>query len=321
MRVAVVPSTRARYLVLAEAAGGALAVLGAIVPRAGASEPATVWGVTGVAIGLLALVTWLLRQHRRTLVVSLTLVLAAVALLLAATPDPAAAATLAIPLMLGGQLGAFLLPMRRWRRLAWYSTGLTAVAVVLSPAGLDVPQMIASVALVGLGQLLIGRVYAQVHDQATTDALTGAYNRTVLDRTVLSAIGAASSGARLSLAVLDLDGLKELNDTAGHAAGDRALIDVVRVLRDGLEADDIVARLGGDEFVVLFADQDERSAARWLSRVRERSAHAWSFGVTQVRADDTVLSVLKRADDALYRHKAQQDDDDIDAGLDRSALG
>ncbi|MBU4215357.1 MAG: GGDEF domain-containing protein [Actinobacteria bacterium] len=320
MRLATVPSARVRYLVLAEAAGGALAVLGALVPRAGVPAVSTTWGVTGIGIGLLALVTWVLRQHRRVLVVSLGLVLAAVALLLAVTPDPAAAATLALPLMLGGQLGALLLPMRRWRWLAWYSTALAVVAVVLSPAGLDVPQMIASVALVGLGQLLIGRVYAQVHDQATTDALTGAYSRAVLDRTVGSAIRAACSGARVSLAVLDLDGLKELNDTGGHAAGDRALIDVVRVLRDALDAEDIVARLGGDEFVVLFADQDGRSAARWLTRVRERSAHAWSFGVTQVRADDTVLSVLKRADDALYRHKARTDGDTVDAAVGGSAI-
>ncbi len=304
VRVDLVPAMRARYLAVAEAAGGGLAVLGALVPRCTSRAVASVWLVIGLAVVLLALGTWVLRRRRGVLAGSLALALAAVAVLLAVTPEPAAAVTLVIPMMLGGQMGALVLPVRHWRRLTWYVAALTASAVLVNPAGFDPPQQLAMVGLVGVGLALIGRIYAQVHDQATTDALTGAYSRAVLDRTVLGTIAAAAAGARPSLAVVDLDRLKELNDTGGHAAGDRALVDVVQVLQDGLDPDDVVARLGGDEFVVLFADQDERSAARWLERARARSTYTWSYGVTSVHGDDTVSSVLKRADDALYRHKS-----------------
>jgi diguanylate cyclase (GGDEF)-like protein len=290
--------------VLAESAGAVLLVVGGLVPRGGPGVELG-WLAGALAVACTAAATWLLRRRRRVLVVSLCAALVVLSVLLAVTPDPAAAATLVVPIMLGGQLGAFLLPGRQWRRLAGFATGLTAVAVLLTPADFDPPQMVASVALVGFGLALIGGLYAQVHDQATTDALTGADSRAVLARGLERAVEAARAGARTSLAVVDLDGLKELNDTAGHAAGDRALVEVVQGLRDGLAAADAVVRLGGDEFVVLFADRDGRAARRWLVAALDRSAHSWSFGVTQVRGDDTPAGVLERADEALYQHKAR----------------
>lgn len=104
---------------------------------------------------------------------------------------------------------------------------------------------------------------ARAMEQALTDPLTGLRNRRGLDRTLerLSA-----QGEVFGLIHVDLDHFKQVNDTLGHAAGDRVLVEVAHRLRRAVRDDDSVARLGGDEFVVLLPGLRERSGIEAVAR-------------------------------------------------------
>src|SRR5207253_7376812 len=105
---------------------------------------------------------------------------------------------------------------------------------------------------------------------ARTDPLTGAANaRTFYESVALEAERATRAGRPLTLAYLDLDNFKRLNDRLGHAAGDAALVDLVRMIRPGLRAPDVLARLGGDEFALLLPDTDAEGAVALLTRMQE----------------------------------------------------
>jgi diguanylate cyclase (GGDEF)-like protein len=119
-----------------------------------------------------------------------------------------------------------------------------------------------------------------------------------------------------ALLFVDLDGLKLINDTFGHQAGDKALIKVARILVDGVRKSDIVARLGGDEFAILLDHADEESAIETAARLVEliaasEFAHAGqslplsvAIGAGMIRGDDTPDSAIARADMEMYRRKA-----------------
>ena len=115
----------------------------------------------------------------------------------------------------------------------------------------------------------------------------------------------------LTLAMIDIDGLKAINDAYGHAAGDRVLIAVARTLRQGRRSD-LIGRWGGDEFVVLLPDTDPEDAAPRLCRTLDEFARgqeafglraSFSAGVVEVVARAPIHSVMARADAALYRAK------------------
>lgn len=116
---------------------------------------------------------------------------------------------------------------------------------------------------------------------------------------------------------VDVDGLKAVNDRFGHDAGDQALVYVGSLLSETVRAGDLVARLGGDEFAVLLEHADELSAWQLALRVTESLDESRSFcvngvclplsaavGVAVIHPDDTAESVLKRADQEMYRLKA-----------------
>jgi diguanylate cyclase (GGDEF)-like protein len=147
---------------------------------------------------------------------------------------------------------------------------------------------------------------ANLRAQARTDPLTGCANRLALHEDLLhAASSAARSGLDLALAVVDLDGLKKINDTEGHAAGDAALKALVTRLRAGLRDADTLYRTGGDEFVVVAPFTDVAGAAAMLQRARETEGPRFSWGVSSMRAighaavEDPQL-ILIAADTDLY---------------------
>ena len=85
-------------------------------------------------------------------------------------------------------------------------------------------------------------------------------------------------GRPLSVALVDLDGFKALNDTYGHAVGDQVLVAVAQALRDGTRKEDAVGRLGGEEFLVVLPDADARAAARAAERMRAAVADGGRSG-------------------------------------------
>lgn len=156
--------------------------------------------------------------------------------------------------------------------------------------------------------------------QALSDALTGLANRRALDLALAEAAArAGAGGAGFALLHLDLDLFKAVNDTFGHAAGDKVLIHVAAVLRSVLRKNDVAARVGGDEFVLILRamtnrDQIARLAARLIAGVEapvpfegKNCRVSASIGVTlstfHERPDPDRM--LSDADSALYASKRQ----------------
>ncbi len=119
---------------------------------------------------------------------------------------------------------------------------------------------------------LVARLHAGVVRErrlARTDPLTGAANgRTFYEAVAAEGERAARTGRPLTLAYLDLDNFKQLNDRDGHAAGDAALLDLVRTIAPNLRTVDVVARLGGDEFALLLPETDADGAVALLTRLQ-----------------------------------------------------
>jgi diguanylate cyclase (GGDEF)-like protein/PAS domain S-box-containing protein len=152
--------------------------------------------------------------------------------------------------------------------------------------------------------------------EALLDRLTGLPGRSVLQHELAKLIAQAPAIPAPFAAVLfiDLDRFKSINDTHGHDAGDRVLVEVARRLRGAVRAEDVVGRVGGDEFVVLArvrgddgsADVTERVAASLAAPVLLGTVAvdvAASIGVALVEAGDDADDVIRRADAAMYRAK------------------
>lgn len=154
---------------------------------------------------------------------------------------------------------------------------------------------------------------------AVTDPLTGLANRRYME-THLSHLlqQAEAEGRQVSVLMLDVDHFKAINDTHGHGVGDEVLEEIARRIRANLRAVDLPARYGGEEFVVVMPDTDrvgakiiaERLCAAIaatpiaVSGTQERLTLTASLGVASAQAgEDSVASLLRRADEALYRAK------------------
>ena len=115
---------------------------------------------------------------------------------------------------------------------------------------------------------------------------------------------------------VDLDGLKMINDTFGHKAGDEALIQVAQLLVGGLRRSDVVARIGGDEFAILLSHTDEVNAHETAGRLVDKIADcdfmhdgdalplSVAIGVAAISGEDDAQAIMARADEEMYRRKA-----------------
>ncbi|MEU3273573.1 GGDEF domain-containing protein [Saccharomonospora sp. NPDC006951] len=153
--------------------------------------------------------------------------------------------------------------------------------------------------------------HGAVTQQALQDPLTGLPNRRALDER-LRTLAATAMAQPLAVALVDLDGFKDVNDQHSHAEGDDVLRVVASTLRDALRGDDIVARYGGDEFIVLLPGAPLSAATQALNRSVKSVAslpHHLSHGVTlsiglvSLRAQERAEEVLSRADAAMYQAK------------------
>jgi diguanylate cyclase (GGDEF)-like protein len=191
-------------------------------------------------------------------------------------------------------------------------------------AVLAVAQVAYIVLLAAIATLRAGYHRAEAHAQlmqslATTDPLTGLPNRRALDDCLRSALAAAHRHAEsVSVALIDVDHFKRINDRCGHAMGDRVLVQLGHRLAADLRATDRLGRWGGEEFLLVSGHTPLPAALELAERLRASVAGfgfghgepvTVSIGVAQVRQGDDVDALLARADEALYRAK--------DAGRDR----
>jgi len=143
---------------------------------------------------------------------------------------------------------------------------------------------------------------------ATEDTLTGIPNRRAWDeRLTVEARRAIRSGEPLLVAMVDLDGLKWVNDTQGHAADDRLLRASAAGWSGAIRDTDFVARLGGDEFAVLLPNCTDVDAEVVIERMQRAMTEGqrFSVGVASWDGAEPLPSLIARADQALYEDKAR----------------
>jgi diguanylate cyclase (GGDEF)-like protein len=164
--------------------------------------------------------------------------------------------------------------------------------------------------------LVSAAAFEEVERQATTDGLTGVWNRRSLDHRLQEAVARVRrNGQPLCVILTDVDHFKSVNDTWGHGTGDDVLKGVAQVLVSCARTTDVVGRLGGEEFVVVCEGTDLSGAlivaermrtaikARVFQTAKGPLSVTSSFGVALLAVDDTDHAVLERADQHLYRAK------------------
>ncbi|TFB62828.1 EAL domain-containing protein [Cryobacterium sp. Hz7] len=191
------------------------------------------------------------------------------------------------------------------------------LGVLLLASQTPVPHIAIGLAAATLALAAVPLVSRQValRRQSKTDELTGLPNRRALYAEVSSRLADDRSRNR-ALLLLDLDRFKEVNDSLGHDAGDRLLVQVGRRLLEGLQSGDLLARLGGDEFAVLLERTDQVEAEAVANKLRATLAQPFTLeGISlQTSASigialypdqgDDLTALLRKADMAMYKAKA-----------------
>jgi diguanylate cyclase (GGDEF)-like protein len=218
------------------------------------------------------------------------------------------------------QLTAYFFPGRRALvHLAWI---LVAYAVTLAvvPGGGDDYSVVTRWLLTafalgiifwlarGLRREFVARrrLADRLRHEADHDPLTGLPNRRRLEEDLGRELARSRrNGSPLCVCALDLDGFKAVNDSRGHAAGDRALRSLADGWRQNLRGSDVLARHGGDEFLLVLPDCSQERATEVAERLRATSVDGitCSIGIAEARSPDGVEDLLQRSDRALYRAK------------------
>ncbi|WAJ39987.1 GGDEF domain-containing protein [Pseudomonas sp. GOM7] len=149
---------------------------------------------------------------------------------------------------------------------------------------------------------------------ANLDSLTGLWNRSCTQRFLADEVERANRyGTRFSVVLIDIDHFKQVNDTHGHAVGDKVLCQFAALLRDSVRVVDRVGRLGGEEFLILLPEIGARQAQLAVKALQRRingfefdtvQSKTASFGIAEYRAGESADNLMLRADQALYRAKA-----------------
>ncbi|MEA1954966.1 MAG: diguanylate cyclase [Campylobacterota bacterium] len=153
----------------------------------------------------------------------------------------------------------------------------------------------------------------KINHKAYKDGLTGVYNRNKFDELFENEIKRIKRYKEpLTIAIIDIDKFKDFNDSYGHLIGDEVLITMAHTVENNIRETDIFARWGGEEFVILFRNTKVDIGTIVANKIKdkiEENNHETagkitaSFGLTQYKENDTIESIFKRCDDALYMAK------------------
>jgi diguanylate cyclase (GGDEF)-like protein len=194
-------------------------------------------------------------------------------------------------------------------------TATSSVPAAFSASDLEIVRFIATTIALDIENVRLHRV-------AVTDLLTGAFNREFLANRLPAEVEAASERDRpLSIAMVDVDHFKRVNDLYGHSIGDIVLAEIAMRLRSAIRTGDLLVRYGGEEFLVLLPRATAERAAEIGQRMQERCAEGTievargvnisvtvSVGIAQWRAgssQESPAELITRADGAMYSAKAK----------------
>ncbi len=293
-------------LALLYGCAAALCAGGALWPMS-ARTPVALLAVLAVTGGVLGGALWLGRDRLPMAAVHAGLALLSLLTALLAWQSATAVGVVGLGpalVALGVLAGHVLPPLAARLHVAGAVAVVTAGALAAAPSGLLAPWLCAVVTVAVLTEAQVRQTGA-LRRAAGTDPLTGLANRRAWEDGAARLLAAAErSGGPVTVALLDLDGFKAVNDTGGHAAGDALLRSLASGWRGELRRSDLLGRLGGDEFALCLPGSDATTTAELLSRLRAASVGAWSAGTATARAGEDLPAVLARADAALYREKA-----------------
>ncbi|WP_138733570.1 GGDEF domain-containing protein [Modestobacter excelsi] len=292
-------------LALLHGAGGLLCAVGALRPMSPDTPVGLAWVLAAVGLTVAALLATAgdrlpaVAQHTALALFSLLL-----ALLAARSATPQGVVGLGPVLICTGLYAAHFLSLRAARAqvlLAVVTATLGALAA--RPTGFLLPWTIAVLAALVLTEAH-ARLNGRLRTQASVDPLTGVANRRAWEAEATRGLArAARTGEPLTVAILDLDGFKAVNDRDGHGAGDRLLRQVATAWRTRLRTSDLLGRYGGDEFVLCLPGTDARTAADVLQRLDGGLPVGWSVGTATAHRGDSLTELLRRADVRLYEGK------------------
>ena len=298
-------STPALLLAVLYAVSGGLCLYSALWPMHPDSPVALLSAVAvlGLAGGA---VLWLLRNRLRGWAVHAAVVLASVIIALLAWQSATAVGVVALgPALIGvGLYAAHFFDLTAARCHAGLLVLLSTAGAIAAPPEQFTAAWVVVVVSVFAFTEVQGRLARTLRTAATTDPLTGVANRRAWEEeTGRHLARAVRTGEPLSVAILDLDAFKQVNDRHGHGAGDALLRELTSGWSRRLRQADLLGRYGGDEFVVCLPATDGAGAQEILQQLEATHEFAWSVGVATLRGGDDLAALLARADADLYLHK------------------
>ncbi|SOE03671.1 GGDEF domain-containing protein [Blastococcus haudaquaticus] len=297
--------TPALLLALLYAVSGGLCLHSALWPMHPESPVGLLRAVA--ALGLVGgAAVWLLRDRLRGWVVHAAVALASVLIAVLAWQSETAVGVVALgpALIAVGLYAAHFFDLTTARaHAAFLVVSATAGAVAAPPAHFAVAWVVVVVAVIAFTEVQ-GRLARSLRTAATTDPLTGVANRRAWEEEAARHLArAVRTGEPLTIAIIDLDDFKEVNDRHGHGAGDALLRDLASGWARRLRQADLLGRYGGDEFVLCLPATDGDGAQEILQQLDATHEFAWSVGVATIQRGDDLAAVLARADAALYQQK------------------
>jgi diguanylate cyclase (GGDEF)-like protein len=217
------------------------------------------------------------------------------------------------PMFLAMYLRAFHPPRQAWPLIGSLTAAcVAAVAVAPAPHPGALTFVIFAVAIVGAAESF-GLLMRGMFTEACTDPLTGLLNRAGWEIGTADLLaGCRSSGLTVSVVALDIDGLKTFNDTHGHLAGDRRIVECAGQWRRFLPRGAVLARLGGDEFGACIACADDAVVTEFVRNIRSHTPGVSVGTATRRCRDAGIAGLYAEADAAMYRSRGRHMPDDAE---------
>lgn len=198
---------------------------------------------------------------------------------------------------------------RRWLVVVLGLVAVTSLAGVIEfgATGLILTQWLIAMFACALLSLILNVMLRRIERDALIDPLTGLLNRRGMQAVLDAMVKHGHFAVPQTVAVVDLDGFKNVNDTHGHEEGDRVLAVIGDALRTGLRPDDIAIRSGGDEFLLILPGADIEGARVAVTRVLAVAPLAWSAGYASWIGDRGFDAAVAEADEAMYAVKRRRE--------------